>query len=74
MRLRAPPSPVRLEYDQSSDTIAYLGTAAVGSKTDEASWRIKRITFAGDDVTIEFAETTAGFVHKWTERASLSYG
>lgn len=61
-------------YDQVSDTLAYLGDAAVGAGTSSSVWRIQRLQFTtGGSVTITFADGNTSFDNVWDNRASLSY-
>lgn len=60
--------------DFASSTVIYVGEAVPGTLDADASWRIKRLTIAGDDdVTTEWASGAATFVNAWADRASLSY-
>ena len=64
--------PYSLRYDDTADPICYLGEAVPGSLESDAVWRIKKIDFTGG-ASITFANGTATFVNKWSERAILSY-
>ncbi len=76
MRTRFQRPDQRIEYDEISATLAYRGRAAVGSVTSEPVWQIARLTYGStdDDVSVEWAGTTDGYVHIWDNRESLSYG
>lgn len=62
-----------VEYDYVDATTSYYGEAAPGTATSAASWRIKLITIAGDDVTITWADGNSAFDNVWDDRASMSY-
>jgi hypothetical protein len=66
--------PVALRFDNATDPIAYKGEANAGTATSAATWRISRITTAGDgSVTIEWADGNTNFDNIWNNRTSLSY-
>jgi hypothetical protein len=60
-------------YDQVDSTTAYLGNAAVGASESASVWQIQRLTFSGDNVTVQYADGNASFDNNWSNRASLSY-
>lgn len=64
---------VKIEY--SGDNAIYIGEAIPGSGTSSASWRIKKLTYSGDNVTdIKWAEgDSLTFNKNWDDRASYSY-
>lgn len=55
--------------------LLYRGEAATGTAESAAAWRIRRITFVGDeeDVVEEWADGNANFDKVWDDRASLTY-
>jgi hypothetical protein len=62
-----------------SDTVCLVGEAVVGSLESEYTWRIKRITQVGtsefgDDIVIDWAETTTEFDKSWDDRLTYTYG
>lgn len=59
--------------DFVTEDLIYRGEAAVGSANSASVWRIRRITFVGDDVTEEWASGSAAFDKAWTDRATLGY-
>jgi hypothetical protein len=62
------------QYDQVSDTLAYLGDAVVGGSSASAIWRIQKLVFTtAGSVTITFADGNVNFDNVWNNRASLSY-
>lgn len=60
----------------NSDTF-YRGEAQTGSNESDPVWRIRRVTMitVGElvDLSEEWADGEAAFVHKWADRASLNY-
>lgn len=60
-------------YDQIDVTTAYLGNAPVGANENSSVWQIQRLTFNGDDVSVQFADGNASFDNVWANRTSLSY-
>ena len=62
-----------------SPTVLLVGEAVVGSLESEAAWRIKRVTQVdsvqlGDDIVIDWAETSADFDKTWADRLTYVYG
>ncbi len=52
----------------------YIGEALPGTAVATAAWRIKKITWDGNNVTnIEWASGTAKFDKKWSTRTSYVY-
>ncbi len=68
-------SPVALQtrYSEASSTVAYVGHAEAGALPSAASWRIRRVTTSGSDVTIEYADGNTSFDNVWNSRTSLTY-
>jgi hypothetical protein len=62
-----------LQYDDVGGGVAYVGEANPGSATSSASWRIKRITTLGLDVTTEWADGDTDFDNVYDDRAILTY-
>ena len=62
------PLSVRMDYGA---TYLYIGKAAIGSLTSDASWQVQRITQA--DTTILWADGNASFDNIWDNYASLAY-
>jgi hypothetical protein len=60
-------------YDQVDETTAYLGNAVPGANESSGVWQIQRLTFTGDDVSVQWADGNANFDNNWSNRASLSY-
>ncbi len=63
--------------DMVSSDVFYRGEAQVGSSEDAPVWRIRRVTMVtmGElvDLSEQWADGEAAFVHKWADRASLNY-
>lgn len=59
--------------DVASSTVTYLGSAAAGSATSAAVWKIKKVLVASTITTISFASGSTAFDQIWDNRASLSY-
>lgn len=59
--------------DFVGDTVIYRGEADPGSSESSAVWRIRRITFVGEDVVEEWAGGEDTFDKVWTSRLALSY-
>jgi len=62
---------IKTEYDLSSPTVNYIGTAPSGTATSAASWTIKKITFDGSGNPIETTWTGGNAV--WNNRSSEVY-
>jgi beta-glucosidase-like glycosyl hydrolase len=62
-----------LVLDDAGGGVTYVGEALPGSLTSAASWRIKRITEVGPDVSIEWSDGDSNFDNVWDDRLSLSY-
>lgn len=59
--------------DEVNETTTYIGYAVPGSAYTDSVWRIKRITFSGNDVTEHYADGTDAFTKKWSDRDSYAY-
>jgi len=63
---------MRIEYSGANPV--YVGEAKPGIATDEKGWRIKKITYDGDNPTqIDWAEGNRNFDKIWDNRATYSY-
>jgi hypothetical protein len=62
------------EVDQSVPGVVYVGEAVPGTNSAASLWRIKRITESGSATSVDWAGGTAGFVHSWDDRLTLTYG
>lgn len=64
---------IKIEYDSSNNPV-YIGEAAPGTETTEATWRIKKITYSGSDIiAVEWASATTEFNKIWDDRAEYEY-
>ena len=59
--------------DEASSTVTYIGSAAPGSATSSALWRIKKIEKTGNVTSILFADSNELFDNIWDNRAGLVY-
>lgn len=59
--------------DESGGTVLYIGEAAPGSIDSATVWRIKRITFTGQDSVTEWAGGTAAFDKIWDDHLTETY-
>jgi len=64
----------KLEYD-GSNFLIYQGWALPGTATDEAKWRIVKLTWNGSGLCtdIQFANGKDSFDSAWDLRATYSY-
>lgn len=65
--------PYAKRVDFVGETDAYIGEAVPGTTEATAAWRIKKLTFVGDDVETRWAAGASAFVHAWADRLSLTY-
>lgn len=61
----------RIEIDEASSTVTYVGKAPYGVADSDPSWYIVKLTSSGNDLSIKSASTL--FDQVWTNRASLTY-
>lgn len=60
--------------DKAANNIEYFGWSLPGTATSSATWRIMRITYSGNDMTLEFAGGTKNYAYEWDERGiSVAY-
>ncbi len=59
--------------DEVSAAVTYIGKAVVGSLDASAAWQIMRLTTAGTETAIEYADGNLSFDNVWDDRASLTY-
>lgn len=65
-------SPLSLQLDDVGGTVLYVGEASASTATSAALWRIKKITFTGDDISIQWAGAGAyGLI--WDNRLAYTY-
>lgn len=66
------PYSVRIAY--SGVNPVYIGEAVPGSLTSEAKWKIKKLTYSGDNVSsILWADGNNKYDNIWDNRAILDY-
>ena len=58
-------------YDSGNRNLMYTGTAATGSATSSAAWKISRYNMASG--AIQYADGNENFDNIWDNRESLSY-
>jgi hypothetical protein len=53
----------------------YIGEALPGSSKASALWRIKKVTYDGNNfiTDVQWADSTVDFVKVWNDRASYTY-
>lgn len=60
--------------DFITDSLFYKGEALPGTATSLGTWRISKVTIAGDgDVTVLWANGSSQFANIWDNRLSLTY-
>lgn len=59
--------------DEPDADTTYVGVAAIGSGVGSAVWQIKKITAAGTETFIQFADGTSAFTKTWNNRATYTY-
>lgn len=61
------------DYDASNNPI-YIGKAKRGSSKADAVWQIKKLTYAGTNVTdVQYPSGDDSYNQIWNNRASLTY-
>jgi hypothetical protein len=61
------------EVDFVGTDVIYKGDAAPGSLHSAAVWRIKKLTFVGEDFSERYANGTSLYDKVWNNRASYTY-
>jgi hypothetical protein len=59
--------------DSVGGGVTYYGNAQLGTKENEAGWKIMRVTVAGTITKSEFPDSNMNYDFKWSDRASLTY-
>lgn len=59
--------------DTVSDSLTYIGKAAVGIIESEPFWSVRRLSTTGGVLKIDWADGNEEFDNVWTNRGSLSY-
>ena len=65
--------PRATRVDDAGSGVTYIGEADAGTSEASASWRIKRITEVGADISIDWADGDTDFDNVWANRIGLSY-
>lgn len=61
------------DYDASNHVI-YQGWAAPGQATSAGTWRIRKLTYSGDNVTnMTFPSGSPSFAFVWDSRTSYTF-
>jgi hypothetical protein len=61
-------------FEQITDDYGYRGDADLGVLTSQPKWQIRKIVILGDGTPDElYADSDAGFIHVWDDRAGLNY-
>lgn len=61
------------EVDFVGTDVIYKGDAVPGSSHSAAVWRIKKLTFVGEDFSERYANGTSLYDKVWSNRASYTY-
>ncbi len=62
----------RVDWD-AAGTTCYIGWAAPGAAGGAGSWRIKKVSLSGNDVTTLWADGDYDYDNVWDNRTSLTY-
>ena len=62
-----------LRVDEASQTITYIGEAAIGMSESNPFWKVKRLEQSGSVLKITWADGNEDFDNVWANRASLTY-
>ena len=61
-------------YAYSGSNIEYIGEAQPGTAAADNRWRIKKLTYSGDNVvSMHWASGTEDFDKTWDDRATYTY-
>jgi hypothetical protein len=64
---------LKVNVDDASSTVTYVGKAVVTALDSDASWMIKKLTTSGTVLKITYADGNDYFDNVWDNRASLTY-
>jgi hypothetical protein len=64
--------PLATQVDDVGGTVLYIGQALPESATSAAVWRIKKVTFTGSDVSVQWAGD-GEFSLVWDDRLTYTY-
>lgn len=59
--------------DEVDATTTYIGDTDIGALTSDQTWSIKRLTTTGNDLAVEYANSTPYFDKIWDNRAGYTY-
>ncbi len=62
---------LQIRYEKTGN-VGYLGKAAFGVLTSDATWQVRKIDFSSG-VVMTAADGDANFDNVWDDRASLTY-
>ena len=62
-----------IRIDQFDSTTIYRGEATAGSLDAGASWRIQKLTIAGEDISVTWASGNNTFDKVWNDRLTYTY-
>lgn len=61
-----------VQVDDVGGTVLYVGEATAGSATSAGVWRIKKVTFTGNDIAVQWAGS-GEFALVWDNHLSYTY-
>ena len=65
---------VRIAYVTGTSNPEYIGEAKPGTADSSTGWRIKKLTYSGNNVThVRWASGNRNFDKEWDERTSYTY-
>jgi len=67
------PTRKRLELDDASASVTYVGEAPFGAIATDSNWRIFRLSTVGTVLSLTWADGDDNFDNVWANRTSLSY-
>ena len=71
--IKSPSEKIVYDDDKTANNKEYFGWAQLDSLEGSTVWKILRITYSGNDWTLEYADGNSNYDNSWTNRASLSY-
>jgi len=65
---------VRIAYVSGTSNVEYVGEAKPGTATDATGWRIKKLTYSGNNVTqVNCADGNRNNDNIWDSRTDYTY-